>query len=84
MAEHFAQEALGHNNKAVHSACAKRLDKNCVVGGLRTASGRNSYPKAVSDAPGWNGNGSAGFALLGDSAAANSPEVIVKKPLEPI
>jgi hypothetical protein len=38
MPERFAQEALGHNSKAVHRAYAKRaIDENSVSRGLRTA-----------------------------------------------
>ena len=34
--ERFAQEALGHNSKAVHRAYAKRVDETSIAGGIRT------------------------------------------------
>ena len=48
MPERFAQEALGHNSKAVHKAYAKKsVDKNSVIAGLRRtgiASSESNYP----------------------------------------
>jgi len=46
--ERFAQEALGHNSKAVHRAYAKRaLMENTIAGRLREEAGRGGVVSKV-------------------------------------